>query len=416
MASSWDDQDDLDEKTHVFDNERAEGAPSGSERWYISPDGKTKEVLTAAEIIERARSGSLSDSTLIWRDGLTDWTRLDAVPELMQAVIAFRSSSPALGAETGAAGRESAPGTNRASHPLPPVPAPPSLHRAPTSGPLPPPPALPPLPHAPPPSGRATSSDAQEANTIALSVPVGKPREPQPTLSSVASQAGQLIANSSRGALDRASDVVQRLAVLMNQDVNVPKLGAVKGRVLALVGGAATLLIVLLFVLASGGATTETTETDARSAAAPREASGEGVDLDAENAASGGVNEAPVLMGELESLEPVRSKTQKGSAQKLSAGAAVKPAAKGKEFDVLAAKSALSAAAAKAATCTQGPKGEGSVRVKIASTGKVVSVAVTTPEFQGTAAGNCVQQIFRQATVPPFTGDDKTVFKKFVIH
>ena len=88
MASNWD--ENADEATHVFENDDAENAtvPS-SERWYISADGRTKEVLEARAIIERARAGSLSDSTLVWRDGLSDWTRLDAVPELMQAVRAF---------------------------------------------------------------------------------------------------------------------------------------------------------------------------------------------------------------------------------------------------------------------------------------------------------------------------------------
>ncbi len=386
MVSSW---DDPDEKTQVFDNERSEGVPSGAERWYISPDGKTKEVLTAAEIIERARSGALSDSTLIWRDGLTDWTRLDAVPELMQAVLAFRGSSPPTIVKESSA-RESTPGANRGSLPLPPVPGAPSANRVSTSGPLPPPPSLPPIPHAPGTQSRASApSVSQEANTVALAQPVPKAREPQPTLSSVASQAGQLIANSSRDAWGRASGMMNKSLPFLERDFKVPEIGVVKGRLLVQVGGTITLLIVLLLIVTSGSDPTESSAvTTTAASSAATEARGEGVDLDDDREPQANPNQ-PVDMGELESLEPVRNKATEPAGGRPNTGTS-KPGKKGKEFDVLAAKSALSVAAAKAATCKQGPKGEGSVRVKIAPSGKVVSVTLTTPAFQGTAAGSCV--------------------------
>lgn len=418
MVSSW---DDPDEKTQVFDNERAEGVPSGAERWYISPDGKTKEVLTAAEIIERARSGGLSDSTLVWRDGLTDWTRLDAVPELMQAVIAFRgSAAPTIVKEP--ASRESAPGApgvNRVSLPLPPVPGAPSANRASTSGPLPPPPALPPLPHVPGTHGRVSApSVSQEANTIAMAVPLPKAREPQPTLSSVASQAGLLIANSSRDVWKRMSDWMNSMAPFLERDFKVPEIGRVKGRVLVQLLGGVVLLVVLLIVITSGGEPVPgSAQTSAAENSATTESRGEGVDLDDEQV--GQIERTPgqpLSMEDLESLEPARDKPSESAGARGGSVAIGKSNKKGKEFDVLAAKSALSVAAAKAATCKQGPKGEGSVKVKIAPSGKVVSAALTTPAFQGTAAGNCVLQLFRQATVPPFVGEDKTVFKKFVIN
>jgi hypothetical protein len=419
MASSW---DDSDEKTQVFDNERAEGALGGTERWYISPDGKTKEVLTAAEIIERARSGALSYSTLAWRDGLTDWTRLDAVPELMQAVIAFRGSSPATIVRE-PAGRESAPGISgqRAAVAEPHVhgvPGSSASNRISTSGPLPPPPALPPLPNVPGQPRRVPRSDHDDASTIAMVSAPGKPREPEPTLSSVASQAGQLLAKSSREAFGRASVWASKLTSVVDRDVVIPQVGVVRGRWLALVGfGLALVAVSVLLATRTGGdAAQNGALPTSRAGVTPAEARGEGFDLDDENAGAEANSEKPVLFGQLESLEPVPNRASETGGARIAGGASLKPGNQLKEFDVLAAKSALSAAADKAAACKQGPKGEGSVRVKIATSGKVVSVTLTTAAFQGTAAGDCVQQVFRQATVPAFAGEDKTVFKKFVIH
>ena len=137
----------------------------------------------------------------------------------------------------------------------------------------------------------------------------------------------------------------------------------------------------------------------------------EGLDMDDVDPKAASQPKA-VSPAELKSLGPGEKAPE---APKESAARAAQRAAKSKEFDVYAAKSALSAAATKAARCKQGPAGEGSVRVKIAPSGKVASVTLTTPAFQGTAAGNCVEQVFRQATVPPFSGEEKTVFKKFRI-
>lgn len=404
MVSTW---DDSDEKTHVFDNERTEGAPSGSERWYISPDGKTKEVLTASEIIERARTGALSDATLVWRDGLTDWTRLDAVPELMRAAIAFRgSSAPTLVKEQPAPEAGSnAPAVPVGRLPLPSLPGSPNMgasHRVSTSGPLPPPPSLPPV------RQRAASAvDPQEANTVLISS-LPRAREPQPTLSSVASQAGLLIANSSRDAWGRVQGWLDQLRVWGEREVTLPRVGVVKLRLLARIGAPIAVVIVLLLVVIGGRESKEGNAISTTGSGMALEKPVGGIDLGGSGASPEGAPQT-VSAAELASLEP------KGTTGELRGTSATKPSKKGKEFDVLAAKSALSEAAAKAASCKQGPKGEGSVRVKLAPSGKVVSVTVTTPAFQGTAAGKCVQQVFRQATVPPFIGSDQTVYKKFVI-
>jgi hypothetical protein len=132
-----------------------------------------------------------------------------------------------------------------------------------------------------------------------------------------------------------------------------------------------------------------------------------GLDLDREDGKPNAVS-----LSELKSLAP-GEKPPEVAKDNARAGGSGRPT-KAKEFDVYAAKSALSAAANRASRC-KGPKGEGSVRVKIAPSGKVSSVTVTTAAFAGTAAASCVEQAFRQATVPAFGGDEKTVYKKFTI-
>lgn len=442
MATTW---NDPDETTQVFDSERLEGAASGSERWYISPDGRTKEVLAAREIIERARAGSLADGTLVWRDGLTDWTRLDAVPELMQAVRAFRSSfadaegvaetrimDGSLDRETSA--RESAskvalpvslpplppiPGVGRSSGPLPPLtganvsPRPPAQTLS--GAPLPPPPSLPPL------GSRKSVPDQDDEPKTAVAHAV--PERPAAAQSTPSQKAREFAAGVSHW-IERARPVVarysERARVYVERDYVIPRLGRVSGRLLAAVAGALLLLIIvsLSFI---GDDEPERTPMPASNTAESQPSvmpigeqqvdPEEGLDMDDVDPKAASQPKA-VSPAELKSLGPGEKAPE---VTKESAARAAQRAAKSKEFDVYAAKSALSAAATKAARCKQGPAGEGSVRVKIAPSGKVASVTLTTPAFQGTAAGNCVEQVFRQATVPPFSGEEKTVFKKFRI-
>lgn len=441
MGTSW---NEPEETTQVFDSERIEGGASGSERWYISPDGKSKEVLEAREIIERARAGALSDSTLVWRDGLTDWTRLDAVPELMQAVRAFRSSvvsddEAATVMIDPEANRESSssyvatlqgdkvpapslpplaatPGRPITS--LPPLPALPQSPRPPTQtlsgAPLPPPPSLPPLPGArkstPDVEKPEVSSGAPTAIAAARPTPSGTP-------SSKGGLSPQVLAARVSTVVDKARPLVakysERAKVYLDRDYDLPKVGRVSGRLLAASGGGVIVLLLLLVWLSGGdepapGPTAALASAESPAVAAPEVRAHDdetGLDLDEAKPTDPGV----VPLSDLKSLRPGEKPPEVTKESTARARAA-----KTKEFDVYAAKSALTAAAAKAERC-KGPKGEGSVRVKIAPSGKVVSATVTTASLAGTAAQACVEQAFKQATVPPFSGDDKTVYKKFVI-
>lgn len=95
-----------------------------------------------------------------------------------------------------------------------------------------------------------------------------------------------------------------------------------------------------------------------------------------------------------------------------------KPAAAAAAFDAGAAKSALTTAAANAASCgtANGPTGAGKVEVTFAPSGRVTSANVVSGPFGGTPVGGCIASTFRKARVPAFSGDPVTVSKSFRIN
>jgi hypothetical protein len=80
------------------------------------------------------------------------------------------------------------------------------------------------------------------------------------------------------------------------------------------------------------------------------------------------------------------------------------------------ALTALSGAANQAAACKRdgGPTGTGSVSVVFSPEGPVKSVTVSAP-FGGTSVGSCVQTVFRNVRVQPFSGSAVTLSKSFRI-
>jgi predicted Zn finger-like uncharacterized protein len=89
----------------------------------------------------------------------------------------------------------------------------------------------------------------------------------------------------------------------------------------------------------------------------------------------------------------------------------------GKSFDVSAAKAALGAAAANAASCAQpgGPKGSGKVQVTFAPSGRVTTATIIEGPFGGTSVGGCISSTFKRARVPAFDGSPTQVAKGFKI-
>lgn len=109
---------------------------------------------------------------------------------------------------------------------------------------------------------------------------------------------------------------------------------------------------------------------------------------------------------------------KKPSATAASPSPSPAPAASGGgAFNVEAAKTALSSAAAQAASCGKpgGPTGAGKVQVTFSTSGRVTSANVVSGPFGGTSVGGCVASTFRRARVPAFSGGPKTVSKSFSI-
>lgn len=98
---------------------------------------------------------------------------------------------------------------------------------------------------------------------------------------------------------------------------------------------------------------------------------------------------------------------------RLSAGAACSADPPARPFDRPAAARALGV---EVASCKRGgsPTGAGHVKVTFQPGGSVSAVEVDAP-YAGTAAGACVAQRYRAASVPSFTGGPLTVGKTFVI-
>jgi hypothetical protein len=89
----------------------------------------------------------------------------------------------------------------------------------------------------------------------------------------------------------------------------------------------------------------------------------------------------------------------------------------GVPFDRAAAAASLAAIAAEVTSCKAegGPSGEGHAIVIFSPNGSVASARVDGRPFAGTAIGGCVTRMFRAARVPPFTGQDVPIRKRFVV-
>ncbi|HYP90605.1 MAG TPA: hypothetical protein VEQ59_20685, partial [Polyangiaceae bacterium] len=77
---------------------------------------------------------------------------------------------------------------------------------------------------------------------------------------------------------------------------------------------------------------------------------------------------------------------------------------------------ALSSAASTASSCGRGngPTGAGSASITFSPDGPVSSVSLSAP-FAGTPVGSCIQNAFRSAHVPAFSGSAVTLSKSFRI-
>jgi GYF domain 2 len=466
--SQWE-HEDQDEATHVY--QPGFGAPRasyraaqaqaelGADRWFISRDGRAKEVLTAREIIESTQAGVLSEEALVWRDGLTDWTPLGQVPELMRAVHAFVAPSGGLPPPPVVPRMVSRPVVNRT---LPPMPS------------LPPLAGLPPVPSVPPPPAPLSArypgqtsqpvmvgtGPAERAGGLRWSRPVELPGLGATPLRVLALMGGVLIGGVALGALMFSGQRSPKPLVISG-DVGsarevaaTPQMRGAAAPVFAPAGNGAGVEPGSLPV-AAGEPRGNSEAVAPPRAATPEPAVARAASPEPERAASpeperaaspeparvsqparaafvapeperAAPEPAPAVASEPEKpldplVEAMRQRV-KPAAEAPASEDAPEPEAKsakasGGDFNLEATKAALASAAARAAKCQPkgGPTGTGSVRVTLSPSGSVSAVSIQTAKFDGTATGSCVQLVFRQVKVPPFSGGEKSVAKKFTI-
>jgi hypothetical protein len=395
MAHSW---DDPDESTGIYDPTRASIQPA-DERWFISRDRQAKEQLSAAQIIQLCQDGTVSEATLVWREGLSGWTPLGEVPELAQALRAFSRIPPMP--KTGVAFDSAV---------LPSLPLRGSLPS------LPPPPSLP--------------AAARYGNTTT-----------PPQRMSIGGRMPSVIINEGKSPTPLpAGRLLSMLKFPEPYSIQMP--GARRVGIWTLVLGASTLLVgtALGAVLFAGEESAKVAavvelDLDDTSSRASAELPSDLAEGPAQPAAAGGalgsksvlprvVEEspapplgAPTLASKPEGASESRSGNGTPERKATSKAKAAPSPAVGNGFDAAAANRALASAASRAGRCKPagGPTGPGQVRVTYAPSGSVKSVNVVTAKFQDTTTGSCLQMVFRSAKVPPFTGDDATVTKGFTI-
>lgn len=54
----------------------------GGAAWLVNSDGDETVEMTQTEILRARRDGSITESTLVWRQGLSEWTPVGEVPQL----------------------------------------------------------------------------------------------------------------------------------------------------------------------------------------------------------------------------------------------------------------------------------------------------------------------------------------------
>jgi hypothetical protein len=126
------------------------------------------------------------------------------------------------------------------------------------------------------------------------------------------------------------------------------------------------------------------------------------------------VPKQPVAAAEPDAAKPAALAAHAPASAKKTAPRTKPAVAAAASFNVEAAKNALNAAAAKAATCG-GAAGKGKVQLTFALSGKVSAAQIIDGAFSGTPAGNCALKHFRAAHVPAFSGSPQTVSKSFKI-
>ncbi len=409
MDDSW---DDPEEATGIFDPSR-----SGAEdRWYISRDGHTKEPVTAGQIIDLCTTGSINEGTLVWREGLSDWSPLGEVPELAQALRAFS--------------RHPVP----AGHSVPPVPPGqrPSL------------PSLPAHPSLPPDSTHPSDSPARRLSLRVSSHIVNERK-------------GMSLHPMGHVAVPLVGSPVSLFTREEPYSIIVP--GGKRIGVWSLAAGfgvffLATLLGMVIFggeedvasaqppIVIDYDRERDESDSEAKSkGASEADAPTKGSDDDDGKQAAGAGPAVEVIDGEAKPGDaPAESSKKSDEAKQDDTSKAKQEAAKEaaqaeeeeEEEPTGAAdkgqpvatidREAVNVTLAKAAdeveaSCSPSgeAKGAGKVRVLFTPAGTVATVKLLTLRFRGTPAGDCVKKVFEKAKVPPYEGGNVAALKLFSV-
>jgi hypothetical protein len=333
----------------------------------MSPDGRTKQQFSAAEIIQQCQAGSIDDSTLVWREGLPDWAPLAEVPELARAVRAFsRAPSTAVANVTALPNQR------------------PSL---PT---LPPTPSLPPRAASTTPPGSLGQRLSLRVTNLVIDERQARPLGGGPPSHRVGERPLSLL------------DVDEPYSLLLP--------GGRRVGVWSLATGAGVFAVCCAIGVLLFGANDDASEAfeDAEPvlvnldtpASSPKSANADG------NAPSVEETTDPPLNEEGDGDDKLGAKAANEAPKKLES-----------KIDRDAVTKALSAAAKEAAQCEAAAKAKGSGKVKVVfePSGRVSRVTLLSPQFEGTQTGGCVALAFRNVKVPPYEGGRVSAVKSFSV-
>ncbi len=415
-------------------------APATEALWAVDyPDGQDRE-LTQAQIQRELAAGTISYSTLVWRDGMDEWLELGQVPEL-QSIAPPAKLAPAPAAPPAAPIRAKAPSAPGIDPPKPaelPKPRPPAqsvpvidfgLREAINN------PGAPPIPRAPTMSGIGrppTPPTAQPFEVPAAGAPLpaaaafpAAPTFPAaPVMVPAPAIAAAFAAPIQAFPRPNATPVGA-----ISPTAGIPDWPEERKSKAPLVIG----LIVLLLAIGGGAfafisssddklpppvpisalpPTTPPATHPVEPAAPEPTPTPTPVPPSAGQAASGSRSalgppgSSPTTTPNAGFAELFASGARTADDKTGSAGPA-------QRFDQNAAKAALANAAFETAKCREsgGPTGLATVVVTFEPSGKVASATVSNAPFAGTSSGACITAALKRATVPAFSGLPGTVTK-----
>ncbi|MBM4375804.1 MAG: hypothetical protein FJ095_12025 [Deltaproteobacteria bacterium] len=420
---NWD--DDEDEATHIFGG----NDPALDASWQVNISDTETRTMTAVEIgVEFGRGNLDQNDTFVWREGMRDWLPLGNCGDLLPILNQYGSQASAPAAPPPPPARPPEPprGATWQASPAPPT----AAYPQPVVG------GLFSLPPPAAPVARPVQPSMPFATPSALSAGQSPLRGPMP--SNPAMQSGAFAHSAPQANPVQAAQHAAAIPAPSQKSSKGLVVGLVVVALLLVGGGAAA---VFLTRPASGVAsasatasetaapvatTTAAATTEATAAATPPppppaepSAVAAGTAAPAADAPAdakkGAKPDAVASVADKDSKKDAKDFKDPKDAKKDDPKDAKKESkGGGGEFNVDAARSALSSAAGAASGCgkPKGPTGRGRATVTFSPSGSVSSAQVD-PPFAGTPVGSCAVAAFKGARVPPFTGSSQTVTKSF---